>query len=249
MKLAAHLKNSRIVIGTHALAEAFRVNGSSLIELWLVEDWERRGPLRDWVKGLGPKFSKQIVRKNKASLDGFAPSHQGAIAFFRPLKVPPLEALIKNLSSGVVLVLDGIEDPHNLGAMMRTAWLTGVKAVISTAHQTVGLTPIVHKVACGGVEHIPFYSVPSLVPTLDFLKKNEFWVYGLSHLGKENLFSVSLGAKVCWCIGAEEKGLRSTTLRACDSSVSIPQADRAASYNASVAAGMVLIETLRQHSK
>jgi 23S rRNA (guanosine2251-2'-O)-methyltransferase len=249
VKLAAHLKNSRIITGTHALNEAFKVNSSSLIEFWLVDDWESRGALRSWVHSLGPKFVKQGLKKNKAILDGLAPFHQGAIGFFKSLQPPTLESLVKGLDIGVLLVLDGIEDPHNLGAILRTAWLTGVKAVVTTAHQSVRLTPIVHKVACGGVEHVPIYSVSSLGPTLEFFKKNDVWVYGLSHRGDEDLFSLSLAPKICWCIGAEGKGLRSTTLKSCDLKVSIPQADSAASYNASVATGMVLIESLRQHSK
>jgi 23S rRNA (guanosine2251-2'-O)-methyltransferase len=112
--------------------------------------------------------------------------------------------------------------------------------------RSVGLSPTVHKVACGGVEHVPFEQYSQFHPKLEELKKQGYWVFGLSHKAEKNLFEIKIPEKVIWVLGAEDKGLRTTTERVCDELVCLPQADAAASYNVSVAAGMTLIETLRQ---
>ena len=145
-------------------------------------------------------------------------------------------------------MLDGIEDPHNLGAILRTSWLTGVHGVLIPEDRAVGLTPTVHKVACGGVEHVPVEETTNFSNYAEDLKKKGYWIYGLSPRGKKSIFELDLPEKVVWAIGAEDKGMRVTTERLCDELVFIPQSSASASYNASVATAMALTETLRQHA-
>jgi 23S rRNA (guanosine2251-2'-O)-methyltransferase len=181
-------------------------------------------------------------------LDKISPSHQGAAVFSDQTPELNWEA-IQQAQSGRVLVLDGIEDPQNLGAILRTAWLMNVSGVMIPEDRSVGLTATVHKVACGGVEHVPVERATNFSNPLEELKKNGYWVFGLSHEGKRSLFELDIPEKVVWCIGSEEKGLRVPTERLCDELIRIPQVSAAASYNASVATAIALTETYRQHSR
>ncbi len=150
------------------------------------------------------------------------------------------------LDESKILILDGVEDPQNLGAIMRTAWLMGVQVLVLPEFRSVSVTPVVHKVASGGVEHVPVLVVGSFEPLLRELKEMGYWVFGLSHKSTQNLLQMKLPPKTVWILGSEDKGLRVTTERLCDELVSIPQLSAEASYNVSVAAGMALFETERQ---
>jgi 23S rRNA (guanosine2251-2'-O)-methyltransferase len=239
-------KGWRAVIGNHSIREALQTHPKAIECLWLKQGWESSADLKKLqadFRGIIPK----VEVKPPAILDRLATTHQGAALFLN--YTPKLDwQLLKEKAEAKILLVDGIEDPHNLGAILRTAWLTNVDGVLIPQDRAVGLTPIVHKVASGGVEHVPVEVCHNFSQTLEELKKLDFWVYGLSHTGKNTIFDLKLPAKVVWCVGAEDKGLRITTERLCDELVHIPQANAAASYNASVAVGMALTETLRQHS-
>src|SRR6185312_8403515 len=193
--------------------------------------------------------SKNIKLEIKAAgfLDKFASSNQGAILFSS--QRPEINwQILEQETHARMMVLDGLEDPHNLGAILRTGWLMGVSGVLIPEDRSVGLTSTVHKVACGGAEHVPVEQYVNFTNPIEDLKKKGFWVFGLSHLGKRSIFDLNIPEKVVWCVGSEDKGLRSTTERLCDELVQIPQASAAASYNASVAAAIALTETVRVHS-
>ena len=143
-------------------------------------------------------------------------------------------------------VLDQITDPHNLGAILRTAWLLGVKALILSDSRTVSLTPAATKVASGGAEHVPVETVASLPQTLSDLKQKGFWIFGLAAGGQQRLWTVKIPDKVVWVIGAEGSGIRSSVAKFCDELISIPQSDKEASFNASVASALAFGETFRQ---
>jgi len=180
-------------------------------------------------------------------LEKFGPSQQGAAVFVDGAPELDIGGLEKNEKS-ILLILDGIEDPHNLGAIVRTSWLVGVDGVFIPEDRAVGLTPTVHKVACGGVEHVPVMGVTNFSNYSEELKKQGYWLYGLSPRGKKSIFELELPEKVVWVVGSEDKGMRVTTERLCDELAFIPQASSSASYNASVATAMALAETLRQHA-
>lgn len=239
-------KGHRVVMGTHAILEAILAHPKSCRELWMKAGWESNQDLKKIETELRPQRVAPKVLPD-ASIDRFG-SHQGAILLVEGTPEADWTELERARQS-IILLLDGIEDPHNLGAILRTSWLMGVRCVLIPQERAVGLTATVHKVACGGAEHVPVEAVTNFSNKIEELKKQGYWVFGLSHKAKQGLFAQKMPEKVVWCIGAEDKGLRSTTERLCDELVSIPQVSAAASYNASVATAIALTETIRQRAK
>ena len=236
----------RIVIGTHAINEAIQVRPREVKSMWLRQGWESSGDLVA-MEALAKKHKINYEIKPAGVIEKFGSSQQGAALFVDGAPTLDLNNLDKHEKSSV-LILDGIEDPHNLGAILRTSWLVGTHGVIIPEDRAVGLTPTVHKVACGGVEHVPVEETTNFTKYAEELKKKGYWIFGLSPRGTKSIFELQLPEKVVWAIGSEDKGLRVTTERLCDELVFIPQASNSASYNASVATAMALTETLRQHS-
>jgi len=239
-------KHWRAVVGQHAIAEALKTHPSWVEGLWLRQGWESSQDLKKLHAELKGRIAK-IEVKPPAILEKLSNSQQGAALFLRESPILDWKRLAEQ-TQGRILLLDGIEDPHNLGAILRTAWLSQVSAVLLPQDRAARVTPTVHKVACGGVEHVPIEICANFANVLEELRKMGFWIFGLSATGPNTLFDLKIPEKVVWCVGAEDKGLRSTTERLCDELVRIPQADAAASYNASVAVGMALLETGRQQS-
>ncbi|WP_374033790.1 TrmH family RNA methyltransferase [Bdellovibrio bacteriovorus] len=236
----------RVVIGTHAINEVLKVRPKQVKGFWIRQGFENSGDLRD-MNDLALKHHIKVELKAETVLEKFGPSQQGAAIFVDG--APEFDmAGLEGLDKSMVLILDGIEDPHNLGAILRTSWLVGVQGVLIPEDRAVGLTPTVHKVACGGVEHVPVEETTNFANYAEELKKQGYWIYGLSPRGKRSIFELELPDKVVWAIGSEDKGMRVTTERLCDELVFIPQASSSASYNASVATAMALTETLRQHA-
>ncbi|UOF01196.1 TrmH family RNA methyltransferase [Bdellovibrio reynosensis] len=236
----------RIVIGTHAINEVLKVRPREVKGMWLRQGWENSNDLRD-MQALAEKARIKIDIKADQVIEKFGPSQQGAAVFVDG--APDLDiASLEKFEKSVVLMLDGIEDPHNLGAILRTSWLIGAHGVLIPEDRAVGLTPTVHKVACGGVEHVPVEETTNFGKYAEELKKQGYWIFGLSPRGTKSIFELDLPEKVVWAVGSEDKGLRVTTERLCDELVFIPQASSSASYNASVATAMALTETLRQHA-
>jgi 23S rRNA (guanosine2251-2'-O)-methyltransferase len=239
-------KEWRPVIGTHAINEALKVRPQMAKLLWLRQGWESSQELRD-IQELAHGSKVKIENRPESVIDRFGSSHQGAVLFMNGAPTLSTEGL-ENFEKSIVLILDGIEDPHNLGAILRTSWLVGVQGVLVPEDRAVGLTPTVHKVACGGAEHVPVEETTNFANYAEEFKKMGYWIYGLSPRGKKSIFDLQLPDKVVWAIGSEDKGMRVTTERLCDELVYIPQSSAAASYNASVATAMALTETLRQHT-
>ncbi|MGZ3775471.1 MAG: TrmH family RNA methyltransferase [Bdellovibrio sp.] len=236
----------RIVIGTHAINEVLKMRPRQVKGLWIRQDWEHSGDLRN-IYELAQENKLSVEVKPENVIEKFGSSQQGAAVFVDG--APGLDiGGLENFDKSVVLILDGIEDPHNLGAILRTSWLVGAHGVLIPEDRAVGLTPTVHKVACGGVEHVPVQETTNFANYAEKLKKSGYWIFGLSPRGERSIFELDLPDKVVWAIGSEDKGLRVTTERLCDELVFIPQASSSASYNASVASAMALTETLRQHA-
>lgn len=236
----------RIVVGNHAIYEALNVRPKQVKGLWLKNGWENSADLRE-MEELARAKKVKIDTRQESVIDKFGSSHQGAALFVDGAPVLSMEKL-DDLEKSVILMLDGIEDPHNLGAIVRTSWLTGADGILIPEDRAVGLTPTAHKVACGGAEHVPVEETTNFGKYAEELKKKGYWIFGLSPRGKQSIFELKLPDKVVWAIGAEDKGLRVTTERLCDELVYIPQTSASASYNASVATAMALTETLRQHA-
>ena len=240
---------SRKVIGIHSCNEVLKVSPHKVSEVILRKGFERSQDLKGFEK-----FAKsrrvRLTIKDLGFLDKIAPSHQGVCVVVDGAPSLDYTSISKDIQDPqIILALDEITDPHNVGAMMRTSWLLGAKAMVTTKNRSAHLTPSVAKVACGGAEHIPLEIANNLASEIEDLKAEGFWAFGLSGEGTKSLTEVEIPEKVLWVVGSEEKGLRTPVARVCDELISIPQASAGASYNASVAVAMALFESARQHQK
>jgi 23S rRNA (guanosine2251-2'-O)-methyltransferase len=155
-------------------------------------------------------------------------------------------AAVASKKDPLLLILDGIEDPHNLGAILRTAEAAGVDGVIIPERRAVGLTAAVAKTSAGAIEHLPVARVVNLSQTIERLKKGNFWIYALDGKGDQNFLSINYRGALALVIGGEGRGIRPLVAAHCDGRIHIPMKGRVSSLNASVAAGVLLYEVLRQ---
>lgn len=177
-------------------------------------------------------------------------NHQGVMALVKPanaLSEPALYEQIDSLKSApLLLCLDGVQDPHNLGACLRTADAAGVNAVIAPRDKACGLTATVSKVASGAAEVIPFYAVTNLARCLRELQSRNIWCIGLAGEAETSLYDIKLTGPLALVMGAEGKGLRRLTRETCDELAQLPMLGSVSSLNVSVTAGVALYEAVRQ---
>jgi 23S rRNA (guanosine2251-2'-O)-methyltransferase len=157
-----------------------------------------------------------------------------------------LDALLDKTDSPFLLILDGVTDPHNLGACLRNADAAGVHGVIVPKDNSVGLTPTVSKVACGAAETVPLFQVTNLARTMKRLQERGVWIAGTAGEADSTLFQADLKGALAIAMGAEGKGLRRLSRESCDTLISIPMAGSVSSLNVSVATGICLFEAVRQ---
>ena len=160
-----------------------------------------------------------------------------------------LRDILDRSSRPFVLILDGVQDPHNLGAILRSAEGAGVDLVIAPRDRAVGITEVVRRISVGAADHVPFMRVTNLARTMDELKNLGIWLVGTSDRAKGSLFDVDLNGPVGIVMGAEEAGLRRLTEEKCDFLVYIPMRGRVECLNVSVATGVCLYEALRQRGE
>jgi 23S rRNA (guanosine2251-2'-O)-methyltransferase len=190
----------------------------------------------------------------RAELDGKVEGrHQGVIAQVeggaREWDEQALFQLLDDLDHpALVLVLDGVTDPHNLGACLRSADAAGVDAVIVPKDKSADLSPVVSKVACGAAEVVPFVRVTNLARTLAELKERGIWLYGAAGEAENTIYNSDLSGSAALIMGAEGAGLRRLTREACDFLVKLPMAGSVSSLNVSVATGVCLFEVVRQRA-
>ena len=153
---------------------------------------------------------------------------------------------IKKCANPFVLILDGIQDPHNLGACLRTADAAGVDAVVVPKDRAVSLTDTVRKISCGAAESVPFFQVTNLATVMKKLKEEGIWIVGTSDKAKQSLYDLDLTGSICVVIGGEADGVRRLTSDSCDFLASIPMRGEVPCLNASVATGVSLFEVVRQ---
>lgn len=180
-------------------------------------------------------------------------NHQGVAALMvKSMREPSeqdLTELLQRAKDGIILALDGVQDPHNLGACLRSADAAGVLAVIAPKDRSSPLTPVARKVACGAAEHVPFIQVTNLVRTLENLKDAGYWSVGLTEEADQTLYELDLTGPTIIVLGAEGDGLRRLTKEKCDFLAKLPMAGTVASLNVSVATGISLFEAVRQRIK
>lgn len=241
-----------VAYGIHAVRALLTRNPQRVDGLWLLADREagaRLRELRDLAQGAGIA----VTDADPALLDRLAGGerHQGVAASVRARAGDPETQLEEALDATagqppLLLVLDGVTDPHNLGACLRSADAAGVAAVIAPRDRAAGLTPVVRKVAAGAAESVAFVAVVNLARTLRELKERGVWLVGTANEAERTLFDVDLTGPTAIVMGSEGEGLRRLTREACDELVAIPMAGAVASLNVSVAAGVALFEAVRQ---
>jgi 23S rRNA (guanosine2251-2'-O)-methyltransferase len=174
--------------------------------------------------------------------------HQGVVAVTAGKQYADLEDVLaaKRGEYALIVVLDGVEDPHNLGAILRTANAAGANGVVIPEHRAAGVTGTVVKASAGASEHLPVAKVTNISRALEELKENNIWVVGLDERGRQSYESVDYGMDCALVLGAEGKGIHDLVRKRCDFLVSIPVLGQVPSLNVSVAAGVVLYEVIRQ---
>jgi 23S rRNA (guanosine2251-2'-O)-methyltransferase len=160
-----------------------------------------------------------------------------------------LDDVLSAVEQPLVLVLDGVTDPHNLGACLRVANAAGANAVIAPKDRAAGITPAVSKVASGAAEATPYLMVTNLARTLGELKERNLWIVGADERAEKTLFEADLPDSIAWVLGAEGEGMRRLTRETCDLLVKIPMAGEVDSLNVSVSAGVCLFESVRRRRK
>ena len=244
------MANQRLIYSFHAVNARLWQNPKSLIELY-VSEGKNDARTREVIE----KAATEKVRLHFADAERMAKlcknaRHQGVIGFVDASKNHVhLEDVLEHLKEPpLLLVLDGITDPHNLGACLRTADAMGVHAVVAPKDRSAGLNATVSKVACGAAETVPYITVTNLARTLRSLKDQGIWVIGTDTGGSADLFHFSIPQSVAWVMGSEGDGMRRLTRELCDDLVSIPMFGMVESMNVSVSTGMVLAETRRQRT-
>ena len=244
------MKPTRAVFGFHAVLARLRADAASVVELYLDEN--RKDARAKDLALAAERVGVALMRVPTKRLDGFygGGRHQGvvAIVFDKPSR-ESLEDLLDSLKEPpLLLVLDGVTDPHNLGACLRVADAAGAHAVIAPKDRAAGIGAVVSKVASGAAESMPYYMVTNLARTLDDLKERSIWIVGADEQAGKTLYEVDLPESVAWVLGAEGEGMRRLTRERCDLLARIPMRGSVASLNVSVASGVCLFESRRQRS-
>jgi 23S rRNA (guanosine2251-2'-O)-methyltransferase len=235
-----------VVAGRHPVLEAVK-SGRTLNKI-LVAQGAEGGSLTELL-ARAKELHLVVQRVPKAKLDAMAgKGHQGVVALMSPHAYAELEDVL-NRSTGqapLVVLLDEIHDPHNLGAIIRSAEAAGAKGVVIPKRRSVLLTTVVSKAAAGAVEYIPVARVGNLVQAMERLKQAGYWVVGLDVAGQQMYTEVDYRGATAVVIGAEGTGLGKLVRERCDFLVKLPMLGQVSSLNASVATGVLLYETLRQ---
>jgi 23S rRNA (guanosine2251-2'-O)-methyltransferase len=244
------MKEPRVVFGFHAVLARLRADPKSVIEIFLDETRnDARG--RD-LAAAAERVGVRVMRVPTKRLDGFygGGRHQGVVARIEVKKAADsLDELLEGIEKPLLLVLDSVTDPHNLGACLRVANAAGAHAVIAPRDRAAGITPAVSKVASGAAESTPYLMVTNLARTLAELKERNIWIVGAEERAKEDVFTANLPDAIAWVLGAEGEGMRRLTRESCDLLVRIPMRGEVESLNVSVSAGVCLFESVRRRSK
>jgi 23S rRNA (guanosine2251-2'-O)-methyltransferase len=239
--------------GWHAVLALLKQAPERVLSIQI--DRARKGPRRQQLLDAARSVGVAVEETTGDVLDRAAghDHHQGVVAQCRPASEyteAELPAFLENLNAPpFLLVLDGIQDPHNLGACLRSADAAGVQAVILPRDNSAPITPVVSKVASGAAETVPLFRVTNLARTMDVLRDAGVWLVGAAGETDQTLYSVDLKGPLALVLGAEGEGLRRLTREKCDHLVRIPMAGTVESLNVSVAAGVCLFEAVRQRQK
>lgn len=242
--------DKQTVFGLHAVDALLNKQPERVQRLCVYED--RKDKKLEALISLAKKRGIPVDPASRQELDRMTndANHQGVVAFCSKIRTyaeNDLKELLENLDvPPFLLLLDGVQDPHNLGACFRSADAAGVHAIIAPKDKAVGITPVVSKVACGAAETLPFIQVTNLARTMEQLKEAGVWLYGADAEATETLYEAKLTGATGIVLGAEGAGLRRLTRELCDVLLKIPMQGSVASLNVSVATGIFLFEAVRQ---
>lgn len=244
------MSKPQLVFGLHSVQALVHSAPQRVLELFVLQGRsdQRLRELLGQAESQG--LAVQSVARSKLDALAEGENHQGVLARCRPAPShdePFLFELLAGLERApLLLVLDGVTDPHNLGACLRTAEAAGVDAVLAPRDKAAGLGPVARKVACGAAEVVPFVSVTNLARTLKQLKREGLWLAGAAGEASTSLYQSDLTGPLALVMGAEGRGLRRLTREHCDFLLQIPMAGSISSLNVSVATGVCLFEAVRQ---
>jgi 23S rRNA (guanosine2251-2'-O)-methyltransferase len=242
------MTDTRLIYGFHAVLSRLRQKAAGVREIYLDPSRADRRA-RDLAQAAQDR-GVRVIRMETVRLDGLTGGarHQGVAA--RVEAQAPAQDLLSILDgldeAPLLLILDGVTDPHNLGACLRVADAMGVHAVLVPKDRAAGITPVVEKVASGAAESVPFIAVTNLARTMRELKEREIWLIGADQGAERDLYSARLEGPLAWVLGAEGEGMRRLTRETCDELARIPMLGLVESLNVAVSAGIVLAETRRQ---
>lgn len=245
------MAKQHLTYGIHAVTSLLENSPEKIKQLWVKQGRDDNKLKR--MLSLAAKQQLAVQQVPQKTLDKLVDGrHQGVVAEVCQqhgnLNENDLKELLETTKEPFLLILDGVEDPHNLGACLRSADAAGVTAVIVPKDKAVGITSTVSKVACGAAETVPFIQVTNLARTLERLKQQGIWLYGAAGEADKTVYEQKLTGAVGLVMGAEGKGLRRLTREHCDFLIKIPLLGHVESLNVSVATGICLFEILRQRA-
>jgi 23S rRNA (guanosine2251-2'-O)-methyltransferase len=236
-----------VIGGFHAVLAALEDGASKPQEIWLADS--RKDERARRVMALAQAHGVPVHQRPRSDLDMRASElrHQGVVAMLPERQFQGEDALeLPATPDRLLLVLDGVQDPHNLGACLRTAEAAGVDAVIIPRDRAAGLSAVAHTASAGAAERIPVIAVTNLARTLERLKSLGYWLTGLAGDSPETVFDIDMTGPLVLVMGAEGEGMRRLTREACDRLVKIPMKGKTESLNVSVATAICLYEAFRQ---
>ncbi|MBF8722223.1 23S rRNA (guanosine(2251)-2'-O)-methyltransferase RlmB [Pseudomonas guariconensis] len=237
------------IYGVHAVQGLLQHHPKRVKQIWLSEG--RSEPRVQALLELAAENRVPVGQAERRELDAWVEGvHQGVVAEVSPSQVwgeAMLDEMLERAEQPpLILVLDGVTDPHNLGACLRTADAAGATAVVIPKDKSATLTAVVRKVACGAAEVIPLVAVTNLARTLEKLQQRGLWIVGTAGEAEQELYQQDLTGPIAIVMGAEGKGMRRLTREHCDFLVKLPMAGSVSSLNVSVATGVCLFEAVRQ---
>ena len=237
-----------LIIGRNAVIEALKSDRT--IECVFVSKGDLEGSIKVAL-GLAKDRGVVIKESDRRKLDTMCDrlNHQGIVARVTPFKYCEVNDILEDAKrkeqQPFIVILDEIEDPHNLGSIIRTAELCGVHGIIIPKRRNVGVTSTVYKCSAGAIEHMKIAKVTNINATIDMLKEQGIWIYGADIDGKDYSYNTDFSGPCALIIGSEGKGISNLTLKKCDLLVKIPMIGKINSLNASVAGGIMMYEVLK----
>ncbi len=240
----------KFIYGIRPVLEALRAERQVLNKVLIVEG--RESPTLRSLRQMAREKDIPVHIRSREALSSLAgtENHQGVVGITAGSPYSTWDDLLDRIKAAegrtIVLILDSVEDPQNLGSLIRTAEASGVQGIILPKDRAVGITPVVVKASAGAVAHLPVIRVTNLANALEDLKKEGFWIVGADPQGDHNLYEMKFDMNVGLVIGSEGKGVRPLVLKKCDYRVSIPLKGKISSLNAAIAGAVILFEIRRQ---